>query len=60
VYDRDAHPRGEFVRGDMYIRDMRNTKGHVAGLTGGAWHPSDKCVPPLGRCWAAAGPLLGC
>ena len=26
IYDRDAHTRGEFIRGDMYIRDMKNTK----------------------------------
>eukprot|EP00887_Chlorella_sp_A99_P001654 scaffold8.g1654.t1 len=35
-------PKGEFVRGDMYIRDMKNTKGHVSGCTGGRWHPLDK------------------
>ena len=42
VYDRDGHTRGEFVRGDMYIRDMKNTKGHVSGLCGGQWHPTDR------------------
>lgn len=42
VYDRDGKERGETVRGDMYIRDMRNTKGHISGLTGGCWHPTDK------------------
>ncbi len=42
VYDRDGKERGEFVRGDMYIRDMKNTKGHVSGLTYGQWHPTDK------------------
>jgi WD40 repeat protein len=26
----------------MYIRDMRNTKGHVSGLTCGVWHPTDR------------------
>lgn len=34
--------RGECVRGDMYIRDMKNTKGHVTGCTNGVWHPTDK------------------
>lgn len=29
LYDRDGKELGEFVRGDMYIRDLRNTKGHV-------------------------------
>ncbi|KAG1653233.1 hypothetical protein FOA52_008483 [Chlamydomonas sp. UWO 241] len=42
IFDRDGIARGEFVRGDMYIRDMKNTKGHVSGLTGGQWHPLDK------------------
>ncbi|KAG2487343.1 hypothetical protein HYH03_014059 [Edaphochlamys debaryana] len=42
MYDRDGRALGEFVRGDMYIRDARNTKGHISGLTGGQWHPTDK------------------
>jgi hypothetical protein len=42
VYNRDGQSRGEFVRGDMYIRDMKNTKGHVSGLCGGQWHPTDR------------------
>ncbi len=55
VYTRDGKEEGEFVRGDMYIRDMKNTKGHVSGCTGGAWHPTDKCAP---RCVAWSG--MGC
>eukprot|EP00854_Cymbomonas_tetramitiformis_P016652 gene16652-19784_t len=39
IFDRDGREEGEFVRGDMYIRDMKNTKGHVMGCTGGMWHP---------------------
>ncbi|GFR46159.1 hypothetical protein Agub_g7687 [Astrephomene gubernaculifera] len=42
LYDRDGRCQGEFVRGDMYIRDARNTRGHVSGLTGGWWHPTDR------------------
>lgn len=42
VYDRDGKLRGECVRGDMYIRDMKNTKGHITGCTGGVWHPTDR------------------
>ncbi|PNW83794.1 hypothetical protein CHLRE_04g217750v5 [Chlamydomonas reinhardtii] len=42
IYDRDGRALGEFIRGDMYIRDSRNTKGHISGCTGGWWHPSDK------------------
>ncbi|KAJ2662553.1 hypothetical protein IWW48_001795 [Coemansia sp. RSA 1200] len=30
---------GELARGDMYIRDLRRTTGHVAPLTSVDWHP---------------------
>lgn len=42
IYDRDGLTLGEFLRGDMYIRDLKNTKGHISGLTGGEWHPKEK------------------
>lgn len=42
VYDRDGKLLGECVRGDMYIRDMKNTKGHITSCTGGCWHPTDR------------------
>eukprot|EP00873_Tetraselmis_striata_P012673 jgi/Tetstr1/432937/TSEL_022277.t1 len=42
VYDRDGRELGEFPRGDMYIRDFRNTKGHQSGCTFGQWHPNDR------------------
>jgi len=44
VYDRDGKVIIKFVRGDMYIRDMTHTKGHVMEVTGVCWHPSDKNV----------------
>ncbi|KAJ3029526.1 hypothetical protein HDV00_009551 [Rhizophlyctis rosea] len=44
IYDRDGSEIAEFVKGDPYIRDLRNTKGHVAALTGGRWHPHDKGI----------------
>ena len=46
VYDRDGRSKGEFARGDMYLHDVRQTKGHTAGLTSGHWHPVDRsaCV----------------
>ncbi|KAJ1799699.1 hypothetical protein LPJ75_006623, partial [Coemansia sp. RSA 2598] len=31
----------EFKRGDMYVRDMRRTTGHVAPLTCVDWHPTN-------------------
>ncbi|KAH9627043.1 hypothetical protein KSS87_023731 [Heliosperma pusillum] len=42
IYDRDGLTIGEFVKGDMYIRDLKNTKGHITGLTCGEWHPNKK------------------
>lgn len=26
----------------MYIRDLKNTKGHISGITCGEWHPDKK------------------
>ncbi|KAH1464303.1 hypothetical protein KXX53_002802 [Aspergillus fumigatus] len=31
----ETHP------GDMYLRDLHNTKGHIAEVTSGAWSPTD-------------------
>ncbi|KAL9252353.1 WD repeat-containing protein [Drosera capensis] len=42
IYDRDGLTIGEFIKGDMYIRDLKNTKGHISGLTCGEWHPKTK------------------
>ena len=42
VIDRDGRELGFFVRGDMYIRDARHTRGHIMGCTSGQWHPHDK------------------
>ncbi len=44
VFDRDCSLRGESLQGDMYIRDQRNTKGHVSPCTYGQWHPTDRFV----------------
>ncbi|GAA5823064.1 hypothetical protein JCM11251_007472 [Rhodosporidiobolus azoricus] len=40
LYDRDGAEVGEFNKGDMYIRDLRHTDGHVAAVTSIAWHPT--------------------
>lgn len=42
VFDRDGQELAQCPRGDMYIRDMKNTKGHITGCTSGHWHPTDK------------------
>lgn len=26
----------------MYIRDAKNTKGHITGCTFGEWHPAER------------------
>ena len=46
ILSRDGETLIEFNKGDMYLRDMHNTKGHVSELTSGSWHPKDKnlCV----------------
>ncbi|KIK99875.1 hypothetical protein PAXRUDRAFT_131111 [Paxillus rubicundulus Ve08.2h10] len=41
LYDRDGEEKATFIKGDMYIRDMKHTAGHVGELTGCAWHPRD-------------------
>ena len=46
ILTRDGESTVEFVKGDMYLRDMNMTKGHVSEITCGTWHPSnyDLCV----------------
>lgn len=46
IMSRDGDVITEFVKGDMYLRDMNNTKGHVSEITTGTWHPTNKnlCV----------------
>ncbi|KAI0402933.1 WD repeat domain-containing protein [Xylaria palmicola] len=44
IMSRDGDVLAEFVKGDMYLRDMNHTKGHVSEVTTGTWHPSDKNV----------------
>lgn len=39
VLDRDGFEKCETVKGDQYITDMARTKGHVAALNCGCWHP---------------------
>ncbi|KAL2259155.1 hypothetical protein VTK26DRAFT_7264 [Humicola hyalothermophila] len=41
IMSRDGGIVTEFVKGDMYLRDMNNTKGHVGEVTTGTWHPID-------------------
>eukprot|EP00898_Chlorokybus_atmophyticus_P000228 jgi/Chlat1/1205/Chrsp115S00742 len=42
IFDRDGLMVGETVRGDMYLRDAKHTKGHLTAVTGGQWHPTER------------------
>ncbi|XP_060046949.1 WD repeat-containing protein 70 [Erinaceus europaeus] len=42
VIDRDGFEVMECIKGDQYIVDMANTKGHTAMLHTGSWHPKVK------------------
>ncbi|XP_075901001.1 WD repeat-containing protein 70 [Nelusetta ayraudi] len=42
VLDRDGFNVMECTKGDQYIVDMANTKGHTAMLNCGCWHPKTK------------------
>jgi WD repeat-containing protein 70 len=46
ILSRDGESMTEFVKGDMYLRDMNMTKGHISEITCGTWHPNnyDLCV----------------
>jgi len=44
IISRDGDILTEFVKGDMYLRDMHNTKGHISEVTTGTWHPTDKNI----------------
>ena len=46
IFSRDGEELREFVKGDMYLRDMHNTKGHISSITTGTWHPTNRdfCV----------------
>ncbi|THV05962.1 transcription factor [Dendrothele bispora CBS 962.96] len=41
LYDRDGEEQATFIKGDPYIRDMKNTAGHVSEVFSCAWHPKD-------------------
>ena len=42
VLSRDGEELHEYVKGDMYLRDMNNTKGHISEITTGTWHPTNR------------------
>ncbi|XP_054162669.1 WD repeat-containing protein 70-like [Oppia nitens] len=42
IVDRDGFVKNETLKGDQYITDMNHTKGHIAMLNSGVWHPRDR------------------
>ncbi|KAF2786655.1 WD40 repeat-like protein [Melanomma pulvis-pyrius CBS 109.77] len=42
IFSRDGDLETEFQKGDMYLRDKHNTKGHTSEVTSGAWHPTNR------------------
>jgi WD40 repeat protein len=42
LFSRDGERIAEFVKGDMYLRDKHNTKGHTSEITSAAWHPTNR------------------
>ena len=44
LVDRDGFVKAETMKGDQYITDKSKTKGHVAMLNAGTWHPMERCV----------------
>ncbi|OXG81705.1 transcription factor [Cryptococcus neoformans var. grubii Br795] len=44
VFNRNGEDEMEFNKGDVYLRDMKNTNGHTAEINAGAWHPTDKSI----------------
>ena len=44
IFSRDGDILTDFVKGDMYLRDMHNTKGHVSEITTGAWNPIERDI----------------
>ncbi|KAK4621217.1 hypothetical protein CLAFUW4_06670 [Fulvia fulva] len=44
IMSRDGEILTTFVKGDMYLRDMHNTKGHISEVTTAAWHPTDRTL----------------
>ncbi|WBW72141.1 DDB1-CUL4-associated factor (DCAF), Wdr70 [Schizosaccharomyces osmophilus] len=40
LYDRNGTYIAQFAKGDQYIRDMYNTKGHISEIEDGSWQPN--------------------
>jgi WD40 repeat protein len=65
IFSKDGRKQFECVKGDMYMADMLNTKGHVKQVTEAAWHPSNpllfltSSLDGTCRVWDMHGRLVG-
>ena len=41
LYNRDGFLQHEYEKGDPYLLDMKNTRGHIAPLSCAQWHPTE-------------------
>ncbi|PKI83253.1 hypothetical protein MVES1_003075 [Malassezia vespertilionis] len=41
VYDFQGDQIATYRKGDVYMRDMKHTTGHVSEMSAGMWHPTD-------------------
>jgi len=44
LFDRDGKELSTLKRGDMYLRDLKHTQGHIAAVTCVRWHPSESLL----------------
>ena len=44
LFSREGTREADFAKGDMYIHDTAQTKGHIAAVCTAKWHPTDKHV----------------
>eukprot|EP00968_Pinguiococcus_pyrenoidosus_P027529 scaffold7381_cov310-Pinguiococcus_pyrenoidosus.AAC.75 len=42
VYDRDGVLQVDMMKGDMYLKDQSNTRGHTQAVTALRWHPQQR------------------
>lgn len=42
IFSRDGEQLKECIKGDMYLRDMHQTSGHISAITTGTWHPTNR------------------
>lgn len=65
IFSKDGRVQFECVKGDVYMADMINTKGHVKQVTEASWHPTNpllfltSSLDGTCRVWDMHGRLVG-